>query len=83
MKFSAPMAKLSPVSIFLAATSLAIASGTVEPAHAQSPGGGLKEWSTDQTVDEKSIPDADAEAMMKKAEEEDICVPVGEGENCW
>ena len=45
--------------------------------------GGLKEWSTDQGVDEKSLPDADAAALMKQAEEEDVCVPIGEGENCW
>jgi hypothetical protein len=45
--------------------------------------GGLQEWSTDQAVDEKSIPDADAKALKKKAKAEDICVPIGEGENCW
>ena len=45
--------------------------------------GGLKEWNTDQEVDEESVLDADAKALMKKAEQEDICVPIGEGENCW
>jgi hypothetical protein len=50
--------------------------------HAQA-AGGLKEWSTDQAVDEKSKPDADAAALLKQAEQEDVCVPIGEGENCW
>ena len=76
------MAKLSPVSMFLAASSLIVAAGTVQPAQAQSDGG-LKEWNTDQGVEEKSMPDADAAALEKKAEQEDVCVPIGEGENCW
>jgi hypothetical protein len=77
------MVKMSPVSMFLAATSLLVASASsCVVAQAQS-AGGLTEWSTDQAVDEKSIPDADAKALNKKAAEEDICVPIGEGENCW
>jgi hypothetical protein len=76
------MAKASPVSIFLAASSLLLASSTTTLTHAQD-AGGLKEWNTDQGVDEKSTLDQDAEALQKKAEEEDICVPIGEGENCW
>ena len=81
--YSLNMAKTSPVSVFLAATSLLLASAsTGVVAHAQS-AGGLKEWSTDQAVDAKSIPDSDAKALQKKAEAEDICVPIGEGENCW
>ena len=27
--------------------------------------------------------DADAKAAAKKAAEQDICIPIGEGENCW
>ena len=50
--------------------------------HAQD-AGGLKEWTTDQDVDEESVLDSDAAALKKKAEQEDICVPIGEGENCW
>ncbi len=81
--YSLNMAKTSPVSVFLAATSLLLASAsTGVVAQAQS-AGGLQEWSTDQAVDEKSIPDADAKALKKKAMAEDVCVPIGEGENCW
>ena len=46
------MAKASPVSVFLAASSLLLASAsTGVVAQAQS-SGGLQEWSTDQAVDE-------------------------------
>ena len=24
-----------------------------------------------------------AHKLMEKAEQEDVCVPIGEGENCW
>ena len=71
----------SPVSIFLAATSALLAT-TALPAVSQE-SGGLKEWTTDQAVDAKSVLDSDAKELMKKAEQEDICVPIGEGENCW
>ena len=46
-------------------------------------GGGLKEWSTDQFVEDDSVLNQEAEALQKKAEQEDVCVPIGEGENCW
>ncbi len=78
------MGKKSPVSIFLAATAL-IAANSLDP----NPGlsgekkGGLKEWSTDQSIDAESILDEEAKAAAKKAKEEDICIPIGEGENCW
>ena len=76
-----PSTSNSPVSIFLAATSALLAT-TALPAVSQE-SGGLMEWTTDQAVDEKSVLDSDAKALMKKAEQEDICVPIGEGENCW
>ena len=76
------MAKPSAISVFVAATSLLVASAAVPSVQAQS-AGGLKEWNTDQGVDEESVLDADAAALKKKAEQEDICVPIGEGENCW
>ena len=76
------MGKPSPVSVFLAATSLLGASASSGVVAQAKPAGGLTEWSTDQSVDEKSIPDADARALTKKAMEEDVCVPIGERENC-
>jgi hypothetical protein len=77
------MSKTSPVSVFLAATSLLVASATSGVAVQAQSAGGLQEWSTDQAVDENSIPDSDAKALKKKALAEDVCVPIGEGENCW
>ena len=76
------MPRKSPVSVFIAAASVLIASGTAQMSHAQG-AGGLKELNTDQGIDEKSKMDADAKALQKKAEQEDVCVPIGEGENCW
>ena len=75
------MAKPSAVSVFLAASSLLLASADLPVVQAQS--GGLKEWSTDQAVEDDSVMDQDAEALRKNAQQGDVCVPIGEGENCW
>ena len=76
------MPKPSAISVFVAATSILVASAAAPTVQAQD-AGGLKEWNTDQGVDEESVLDSDAAALKKKAEQEDICVPIGEGENCW
>ena len=75
------MAKPSAVTVFLAASSLLLASAGLPEVQAQD--GGLREWSTDQAVDDDSVMNEEAEALLKKAEQEDVCVPIGEGENCW
>ena len=80
--YAVVMLKPSSISIFAAATTLLVASSNVSSSLAQADGG-LKEWSTDQAIDATSTMDADAAALQKKAEEEDVCVPIGEGENCW
>ena len=79
------MVKRSPVAIFMAATAIvATSSLQANIANAGQKGlGGLKEWTTDQSVDEESKLDEDAKAAKKKAEKEDVCIPIGEGENCW
>ena len=74
------MPKPSAISIFVAATSVLVASA---PGLRAQDVGGLKEWNTDQDINEESVLDADAAALKKKAEQENICVPIGEGENCW
>ena len=76
------MNKNSVVSMFIAASALTVAPINEMPCLAES-SGGLKEWTTDQDINDKSVLDADAMELMKKAEEEDVCVPIGEGENCW
>ena len=45
--------------------------------------GGMKEWNTDQNIDSEAKKDADAKKAAEKAADEDICIPIGEGENCW
>ena len=47
------MAKPSAVTVFLAASSLLLASADLPVLQAQD--GGLKEWSTDQAVDDESV----------------------------
>ncbi|KGG14964.1 MULTISPECIES: hypothetical protein [unclassified Prochlorococcus] len=79
------MGKRSPIAIFLAASAL-LATSTINPSVSNAgkePMGGLKEWTSDQEVDEKSTLDKEAKKLRKKAKEEDICIPIGEGENCW
>jgi len=75
------MAKPSAVTVFLAASSLLLASADLPVVQAQD--GGLKEWSTDQAVEDDSLMDQGAEAPRKNAQQENVCVPIGEGENCW
>lgn len=82
--------KRSTLSIFLAGAA-ALSSQMVTPAvladtntaDANSMGGGLQEWNTDQDIDAEATKDADAQKAADKAAEEDVCVPIGEGENCW
>ena len=45
--------------------------------------GGLKEWTTDQETDEDGKLDEAAEKAAKKAKKANVCIPIGEGENCW
>ena len=81
------MAKNTPVGIFVAAAA-ALATSAISP-DASFAGdkskdlGGLKEWTTDQDVDEDGKLDAAAKKAAKKAKKADICIPIGEGENCW
>ena len=78
--------KRSTLSIFLAgaaALSSQVAAVPTALADTNPMGGGLQEWSTDQDIDAESKKDADAKKAAEKAAEEDICVPIGEGENCW
>ena len=79
------MKKKTALSIFLAsAAALSGQLAVIDPVQAdQAPSGGLQEWSTDQDLDAEAKKDADAKAASKKAKEQDICIPIGEGENCW
>ncbi len=68
------------------AASALLASTTLnsDVAHAESEEmGGMKIWTTDQAVTEEGMLDDAAKKAKKKAEDEDLCIPIGEGENCW
>ena len=79
--------KKTPVAIFMAATAL-IAAGSIDSGVGLSKDkdkglGGLKEWTTDQEVKDKSTLDEAAKKAAEKAKKSSVCIPVGEGENCW
>ena len=79
------MPKKSSIAIFLAATS-ALAISTAENTNlkaSENDLGGLKEWNTDMPIDSDFKLDAKAQELADKAKNSDICVPIGEGENCW
>ncbi len=79
------MVKTSPLAIFIAASTMLAAStlSTTITNAGENDMGGLKEWTTDQAIDEEATLDDDAKKLKEKSEEEDICIPIGEGENCW
>ena len=79
------MPKKSSIAIFLAATSaLAISSAENTPLKAsENELGGLKEWNTDMPLDADFKLDAKAQELADEAAESSVCIPIGEGENCW
>ena len=80
------MSKRSPVAVFLAASAILASNAfqsDLSQAGEKGEMGGLKEWTTDQAIDEESTLDDKAKAAAKKAKEEEYCIPIGEGENCW
>ena len=79
------MPKKSSIAVFIAATSaLAISTADSNIAKAGDDDlGGLKEWNTDMPINADFILDAKAQKLADEAAESSICVPIGEGENCW
>ena len=79
------MHKKSSIALFIAATS-ALAISTAENTNlkaGENDLGGLKEWNTDMPLDADFKLDAKAQELADKAKTSDICVQIGEGENCW
>ena len=79
------MKKNSSIAIFLAATS-ALAISSAEQTNlkaAENDLGGLKEWNTDMPLDADFKLDKRAQELADEAKESSVCVPIGEGENCW
>ena len=79
------MPKKSSIALFIAATS-ALTISTVEKTNlkaGENDLGGLKEWNTDMSVDADFILDKDAQKLADEAAKSSMCIPIGEGENCW
>tara|TARA_Y100000991_G_C21718772_1_gene241167 strand:+ start:168 stop:407 length:240 start_codon:yes stop_codon:yes gene_type:complete len=79
------MQNKSSIAIFIAATS-ALAISTADNTNlkaGENDLGGLKEWNTDMPVDADFKLDAKAQKLADEAKKSDVCVPIGEGENCW
>ena len=79
------MNKKTSISLFLAATSaLAITTADTNVVKADENNlGGLKEWNTDMPIDSDFILDEAAQKLADEASKSSVCVPIGEGENCW
>ena len=79
------MPKKSSIAIFLAATSALAISSTENTTLKASENdlGGLKEWNTDMPLNAEYKLDARAQELADEAKESSVCIPIGEGENCW
>ena len=79
------MNKKNSISLFLAATSALAITATNNAVLKAGEGdlGGLKEWNTDMAVDADFILDDEAQRLADEAKKSSVCVPIGEGENCW
>ena len=79
------MNKKSSISLFLAATTaLAISSTNKSSLKADENNlGGLKEWNTDMPIEADFVLDEEAQKLADEAAQSSVCIPIGEGENCW
>ena len=75
------MPKKSPIALFIAATSAIALSTPVNSG--ENDMGGLKEWNTDMDIDADFVLDAEAQKLADEAAKSSMCIPIGEGENCW
>ena len=75
------MPKKSPIALFIAATSAIALSTSVNSG--ENDLGGLKEWNTDMDIDADFVLDAEAQKLADEAAKSSMCIPIGEGENCW
>tara|TARA_B100000945_G_C20124345_1_gene476344 strand:+ start:445 stop:684 length:240 start_codon:yes stop_codon:yes gene_type:complete len=79
------MQKKGPIAIFMAATSaLTISTSDSQSVIAgENDLGGLKEWNTDMPINADFILDEEAQKLADEAAASSMCIPIGEGENCW
>tara|TARA_A100001035_G_scaffold10808_1_gene7581 strand:- start:665 stop:904 length:240 start_codon:yes stop_codon:yes gene_type:complete len=79
------MKKKNSIAIFLAATSALTISTTEDLSlkAGENDLGGLKEWNTDMPLEADFILDDEAQRLADEAAAASMCIPIGEGENCW
>ena len=79
------MPKRSSIALFIAATSALTIAATedISLKAGENDMGGLKEWNTDMALDADFILDKEAQRLADEAKKNSVCVPIGEGENCW
>ena len=79
------MKKKNSIAIFLAAsTALTISMNEEFSLKAEDNNlGGLKEWNTDMPLDADFVLDDEAKRLADEAAASSMCIPIGEGENCW
>ena len=75
------MQKKGSIALFIAATSALSISSSVNSG--ENDLGGLKEWNTDMDINADFILDEKAHEIADKEKNSDVCIPIGEGENCW
>jgi len=75
------MPKKSSIALFIAATSAIALSTSVNSGDNDM--GGLKEWNTDMDIDADFVLDEEAQKLADEAAKSSMCIPIGEGENCW
>ena len=79
------MNKKTSIALFLATTSVVAltSTGSSNLKAEESDLGGLKEWNTDMPIEADFILDEQAQKLADEAAKSSVCVPIGEGENCW
>ena len=79
------MPKRSAIALFVAATSALSIAATedISLKAGENDMGGLKEWNTDMSLDADFVLDKNAQRLADEAEKSSMCIPIGEGENCW
>ena len=79
------MNKKTSIALFLATTSVVAltSTGSSNLKAEESDLGGLKEWNTDMPIEADFILDEQAQKLADEASKASVCVPIGEGENCW
>ena len=75
------MPKKSSIALFIAATSAITIYTSANSG--ENDMGGLKEWNTDMDIDADFLLDAEAQKLADEAAKSSMCIPIGEGENCW